>query len=60
MLPQPPTRLNRTAVDVQHAIAKLGTSDRFSIVARDFFSRLTRRYLAYFLSRELFNHVGPQ
>ncbi|MBA3518657.1 MAG: hypothetical protein H0T75_13695 [Rhizobiales bacterium] len=46
--------------DVQHAIAKLGTSDRFSIVARDFFSRLTRRYLAYFLSRELSNHVGPQ
>ena len=48
-----------TAGDVQRALAKLGTSDRFSIVARDFFSRLTSRSLGYFLSRELSKHVGP-
>ena len=48
-----------TATDVQQALAKLGSSDRFSIVARDFFSRLTSRSLGYFLSRELSKHVGP-
>ena len=48
-----------TPVDVQRALAKLGTSDQFSIVARDFFSRLTHRSLDYFLSRELSKHVGP-
>jgi hypothetical protein len=48
-----------TARDVQQALGKLGTSDRFSIVARDFFSRLTSRSLGYFLSRELSKHVGP-
>ena len=46
--------------DVQLALAKLGTSDRFSQVARDFFSRLTNRSLGYFLSRELSRHVGPE
>jgi hypothetical protein len=45
--------------DVQLALAKLGTSDRFSLVARDFFSRLANRSLGYFLSRELSTHVGP-
>jgi hypothetical protein len=54
-----PSLFGPTAADVQHAIAKLGTSDRFSIVARDFFSRLTSRSLGYFLSRELSKHVGP-
>jgi hypothetical protein len=48
-----------TAADVQEALAKLGTSDRFSVVARDFFSRLAGRSLGYFLSRELSKHVGP-
>ena len=49
-----------TATDVQQALAKLGRSDQFSIVARDFFSRLTSRSLGYFLSRELSKHVGPE
>ena len=40
----------REQSDVQQALAKLGTSGRFSIVARDFFSRLTSRSLGYFLS----------
>ncbi len=54
-----PSLFGPTATDVQQALAKLGTSDQFSIVARDFFSRLTRRSLDYFLSRELSKHVGP-
>ena len=54
-----PSLFGPTATDVQQAFAKLGTSDRFSIVARDFFSRLTSRSLGYFLSRELSKHVGP-
>ena len=54
-----PSLFEPTAADVQQALAKLGRSDRFSIVARDFFSRLTNRSLGYFLSRELSKHVGP-
>jgi hypothetical protein len=54
-----PSLFGHTAADVRLAVAKLGTSDRFSIVARDFFSRLTSRSLGYFLSRELSKHVGP-
>jgi hypothetical protein len=54
-----PSLFGPTATDVQQALAKLGTSDRFSIVARDFFSRLTSRSLGYFLSRDLSKHVGP-
>ncbi len=54
-----PSLFGPTAADVRLAVAKLGTSDRFSILARDFFSRLTSRSLGYFLSRELSKHVGP-
>jgi hypothetical protein len=53
-----PSLFGPTSGDVQRAFAKLGTSDRFSILARDFFSRLTSRSLGYFLSRELSKHVG--
>jgi hypothetical protein len=55
-----PSLFGPTTTDVQEAFAKLGTSDRFSMVARDFFSRLTSRSLGYFLSRELSKHVGPK
>jgi hypothetical protein len=54
-----PTLFGPAPADVQVALAKLGSSDRFSLVARDFFSRLTARSLGYFLSRELSTHVGP-
>lgn len=40
------------------ALAGLGTEKQFSILARDFFARLCRRQLAFFLSRELSQHVG--
>lgn len=54
-----PSLFSPSPADVQRALAKLGSSDRFSLVSRDFFSRLTNRSLEYFLSRELSTHVGP-
>jgi hypothetical protein len=48
-----------TAGDVRLAIGRLAAPDRFATLARDFFGRLSRRYLDYFISRELSNHVGP-
>ena len=45
-----------TPADVQRELAKLATPKNFSVLARDFFSRLSERYLTYFLSRELSNH----
>jgi hypothetical protein len=36
---------------VRSELAALATKKQFSTLARDFFSRLTERYLAYFLSR---------
>jgi hypothetical protein len=54
-----PGLFGTNAADVQKALANLGTRHRFSVLTRDFFSRLTSRSLKYFLSRELSNHVGP-
>jgi len=53
-----PTLFAATSQDVQSAFRKFSTKDGFSRLARDFFSRLVYRYSAYFLSRELSNHVG--
>lgn len=44
--------------DLRKALRDCSTSKGFSQLCREFFSRLTYRYLAYFLSRELSNHVG--
>ncbi len=44
-----------TSEDVHRELARLGTPVNFSVVARDFFARVTERYLTYFLSRELSN-----
>ena len=41
------------------ALAGFGTVKQFAVLARDFFARLTRRHLDYYLSRELSKHVGP-
>jgi len=47
-----------SADKVKAALGGLGTVKEFAVLARDFFSRLSRRQLSYFLSRELSNHVG--
>jgi hypothetical protein len=44
---------------VQKTIKDLSTNKNFALLARDFFSRFTYRYLNYFLSREVSKHVGP-
>lgn len=47
-----------TAADVQKELAGLATNKQFSVFARQFFARLTERYLDYFLSRALTLQVG--
>ena len=44
--------------EAREALGKLATVNSFGVLARDFFSRLTRRYLEYYLSREISQHVG--
>jgi len=53
-----PRLFGTTPEDVQNALAGLGTVKQFSVLARDFFARLTRRHLDYYLSRQLSKHVG--
>lgn len=47
-----------TPEDVQRAVRSFSTTKEFSALGRDFFSKFLGRYLTYFLSRELSNHVG--
>jgi hypothetical protein len=47
-----------TPEDVHRELSRLGTPANFAVLARDFFARLTERYLTYFLSRELSNQFG--
>jgi hypothetical protein len=47
-----------TALDVQQTIKSFSTAKQFSTLAREFFTRLSRKYLTYFLSRELSNYVS--
>ena len=54
-----PTLFGPTSADVRMAIGKLAAPDRFARLARDFFARLTRRHLEYYLSRILSDQVGP-
>jgi hypothetical protein len=44
---------------IKKALAGFATVKQFAVLARDFFARLTRRHLDYYLSRELSRHVGP-
>lgn len=53
-----PSLFGATSEDVQRSLARFGAPEWFSILARDFFSRVAARSLEYFLSRELSNHVG--
>ena len=46
------------ADEARAALRGLSTERQFGVLARDFFGRLARRSLEYFLSRELPNHVG--
>jgi hypothetical protein len=46
------------ADDVQAALRTFSNQRQFALLARDFFSRLLRRCLDYFLSRAMAAHVG--
>jgi hypothetical protein len=47
-----------TSERTKAALSGLGTVKQFAVLARDFLSRLARRQLNYFLSRELSKHIG--
>jgi hypothetical protein len=49
---------SHAAEDARIALAGLGTAKQFGVLSRDFLSRLLRRCLDYYLSRELPNHIG--
>ena len=53
-----PTLFGATPDDVRLAIGRLAAPDRFAWLARDFFARLTRRHLDYYLSRTLSGSFG--
>lgn len=45
---------------VKTVLAGLATEKQFAVLARDFFARLTRSHLNFYLHRELSNHVGAR
>ena len=51
------TLFGTDAEALQRELAKIATPRNFSLLARDFFSRLTEKYITYFLSRELSNSL---
>ena len=53
-----PSLFSPSPGDVRKAFHDYHTVKNFSSLARDFFARLTDRYLGYFLSKTLGNHVG--
>jgi hypothetical protein len=48
-----------TAAGTKTVFGGFATVKQFAVLARDFFARLTRRHIDYYLSRELSKHVGP-
>lgn len=53
-----PRLFKPTGSEVKASVAGFATVKQFAILAREFFSRLTRRHLDYYLTRELSSHVG--
>ena len=56
---QLPSLLGPSPDDLRIELGKFDTKDRFAILARDFFARLTHKTLDYYISRILADHVGP-
>jgi hypothetical protein len=55
-----PSLLSPTPEEVQKAFGRLTSRVNYGELAGEFFARLTRRHLDYYLSRELSNRIGPQ
>jgi len=53
-----PTLFEPTPADIRIGLAEFSSGKGFSVLARDFFARLTYRSLDYYLSRELASHTG--
>lgn len=53
-----PTLFEPTPADLRAALGQMSSGQGFSQLARRFFAELTRRTLAYYLSRELAAHTG--
>ena len=56
---QMPGLFGTTGDDLRIELGKFATKDRFAVLARDFFARLTNKTLDYYLSRVLADYVGP-
>jgi len=48
----------RTSEDIKNVFASFAQSREFANLGREFFSRFTEKYLMYFLSKELSNHIS--
>ena len=60
VVPDLPSLFGTTAGDVQAALAKLDTPDRFARLSRTFFADLMFRSLEYYLSRAYAQNIGPR
>ncbi len=52
------TLFGSTPDDVRAQLGKLATNVQFGHLARDFFARFTERYLTFYVSKELPQHLG--
>jgi len=55
-----PSLFEATSQDIQDSFRAFAKSQEFAHLGHEFFARFTHRYLYYYLSRELSNHVGPK
>lgn len=55
---QLPTLFTATKDDLKGALKRVSSGKPFQALMHDFYSVFTRRYVSYYLSRELSNHVG--
>jgi hypothetical protein len=55
-----PTLYEPTPQELRRALAGIASGDRFAGLDRDFFARLSYRWLDWYLSRELANHTGSR
>ncbi len=53
-----PSLFEPTPQEIRAALGAFASGNRFAVLARDFFARLTYRSLDYYMSRELANHTG--
>lgn len=55
-----PSLFGADTKDVQNVLTRFSTRNGFATLAKSYFSRLTERFLLYYLSREVSTHIGPK